>query len=96
MAAVVHDLSGGRACAPAFRPIDEASLSRNPFRMFTSLFCTGLVKTRHYAGEAGGNLMRRDIFASLAGNPICWMSTTSGAVLVLLGAEEFVRETLEL
>lgn len=79
-----YDLSqaGVPVHSTAFRPIDEASLSRNPFRMFTSLLRTGSLKTRHYASGRRKSY-RSGIFLHRAADN-CWMSTTSRAVLVLL------------
>lgn len=79
-----YDLSqaGVPVHSTAFRPIDEASLSRNPFRMFTSLLRTELIENAALRQRAAEILSQRDILHRAADN--CWMSTTSRAVLVLL------------
>lgn len=79
-----YDLSqaGVPVHSTAFRPIDEASLSRNPFRMFTSLLRLELIETRHYA--SGRRKSYRSVIFLHRAADNCWMSTTSRAVLVLL------------
>lgn len=80
-----YDLSqaGVPVHSTAFRPIDEASLSRNPFRMFTSVLRTELIENAALRQRAAEILSQRDILRRVADN--CWMSTTSRAVLVLTG-----------
>lgn len=79
-----YDLSqaGVPVHSTAFRPIDEASLSRNPFRMFTSLLRPELIENAALRQRAAEILSQRDILHHAADN--CWMSTTSRAVLTLL------------
>lgn len=59
-----YDLS--RAGVPvhstAFRPIDDASLSRNPFRVFTSLLRLELIDNVTLRQRAADILAKRDIF----------------------------------
>lgn len=51
-----YDLSqaGVPVHSTAFRPIDDASLARNPFRVFTSLLRLELIE-RNFAPESGGD-----------------------------------------
>ncbi|MFC0200534.1 2-oxoadipate dioxygenase/decarboxylase HglS [Paracoccus rhizosphaerae] len=46
----------------AFRPVDEEALSRNPFRVFTSLLRLDLIDDKTLRAEAGAVLARRQIF----------------------------------
>ena len=57
-----YDLSqaGVPVHSTAFRPIDDAALARNPFRIFTSLL-RGLIENRALR-ERAGDLARRKIF----------------------------------
>lgn len=61
-----YDLSqaGVPVHSTAFRPIDEASLSRNPFRMFTSLLRLELIENAALRQRAAEILSQRDIFTS--------------------------------
>ncbi|OLO05008.1 2-oxoadipate dioxygenase/decarboxylase HglS [Salinicola socius] len=90
-----YDLSeaGVPVHSTAFRPIDENSLKRNPFRVFTSLLRLELIEEDALRRQAAAILAERDIF-------------TSGArALVAIGerqggfdsdqAERFVTEILE-
>lgn len=59
-----YDLSvaGIPVHSTAFRPVDAAALSRNPFRVFTSLLRLDLVEDRDLAAEAERVLAARTIF----------------------------------
>lgn len=46
----------------AFRPIDDASLARNPFRVFTSLLRLELIENKTLRQKAAEILRQRDIF----------------------------------
>lgn len=58
-----YDLSiaGIPVHSTAFRPIDEASLKRNPFRVFTSLLRLELIEDRDLAAKAAEILAKRQI-----------------------------------
>lgn len=59
-----YDLSpaGVPVHSTAFRPIDEASLKRNPFRIFTSLLRLELIEDDTLRRQAAAILSKRDIF----------------------------------
>ncbi|WP_442682687.1 2-oxoadipate dioxygenase/decarboxylase HglS [Stenotrophomonas sp. JC08] len=59
-----YDLSvaGVPVHSTAFRPIEDASLTRNPFRVFTSLLRLELIEDENLRVQAGGILSRRNIF----------------------------------
>ena len=59
-----YDLSqaGVPVHSTAFRPIDDASLSRNPFRVFTSLLRLELIENVTLRQKAAEILAKRDIF----------------------------------
>lgn len=59
-----YDLSqaGVPVHSTAFRPVDEAALRANPFRVFTSLLRLDLVADAGLRAEAGEILARREIF----------------------------------
>ena len=59
-----YDLSpaGVPVHSTAFRPIESASLSRNPFRIFTSLLRPGLIVDTALRDEVMSVLHARDIF----------------------------------
>lgn len=90
-----YDLSeaGVPVHSTAFRPIDEASLRRNPFRVFTSLLRLELIEEDSLRRQAASILAERDIF------------TPGARELIDLGerqrgfdrdqAERFVAEILE-
>ncbi|HDH7844334.1 TPA: VOC family protein [Raoultella ornithinolytica] len=90
-----YDLSqaGVPVHSTAFRPIDDAALARNPFRIFTSLLRLELIANVELRQRAAAILARRDIFT-----PRC-------RVLIAVHEEqghfsstqarEFVREALE-
>jgi uncharacterized glyoxalase superfamily metalloenzyme YdcJ len=59
-----YDLSqaGVPVHSTAFRPIDDAALARNPFRIFTSLLRLELIENVELRQRAAAILARRDIF----------------------------------
>jgi uncharacterized glyoxalase superfamily metalloenzyme YdcJ len=59
-----YDLSqaGVPVHSTAFRPIDDASLARNPFRLFTSLLRPELIEDEKLRRRAQSILAKRDIF----------------------------------
>ncbi|EBO2525259.1 VOC family protein [Salmonella enterica subsp. enterica serovar Kentucky] len=90
-----YDLSqaGVPVHSTAFRPIDEASLSRNPFRMFTSLLRLELIENAALRQRAAEILSQRDIFTSRCRQLLDEYDEQGG--FNAAQAEEFVRETLE-
>ncbi|WP_371930133.1 VOC family protein [Bradyrhizobium sp. CCGUVB1N3] len=90
-----YDLS--IACVPvhatAFRPIDDAALRRNPFRVFTSLLRLDLIEHESLRAEAEQILGRRRIFTPRALELVGTFETTGH--LTIAQADEFVREALE-
>ncbi|EAR9301624.1 VOC family protein [Salmonella enterica] len=90
-----YDLSqaGVPVHSTAFRPIDDASLSRNPFRVFTSLLRLELIEDVALRQRAAEILSQRDIFTSRCRQLLDEYDTQGGFNPVQ--AEEFVRETLE-
>lgn len=62
-----YDLStsGVPVHATAFRPITHSSLSRNPFRVFTSLLRPELISDRNLRAEVTNILSKRNIFHPL-------------------------------
>lgn len=63
-----YDLSqaGVPVHSTAFRPIDDAALARNPFRIFTSLLRAELIENRALRERAEAILARRKIFTPAA------------------------------
>lgn len=59
-----YDLSqaGVPVHSTAFRPVDDAALARNPFRVFTSLLRLELIENRALRERAEAILARRNIF----------------------------------
>lgn len=90
-----YDLSqaGVPVHSTAFRPIDDAALARNPFRIFTSLLRLELIANVELRQRAAAILARRDIFTPRCRELIAvheeqgYFSSTQ--------AREFVREALE-
>ena len=85
-----------RACpfhATAFRPIDDAALRHNPFRVFTSLLRLDLIEDNALRTEAERILGERRIFTPRA-LELAGLVETEGH-LTVAQAEEFVREALE-
>ncbi len=77
----------------AFRPVDPAALSRNPFRVFTSLLRLELIEDEALRAEAADTLARRDIFTPGARELIETAQAAGG--LDETQADRFVSELLE-
>lgn len=77
----------------AFRPIDDAALSRNPFRVFTSLLRLDLIDDVALRKQAAAILARRDIFTPRC-RELIRKHEEQGA-FTAAEAHEFVREALE-
>lgn len=90
-----YDLSqaGVPVHSTAFRPIDDASLSRNPFRVFTSLLRLELIENPSLRQRAQEILARRDIFTPRCRELLDLWDTHQG--FTLAQAQEFVQEALE-
>ncbi|WP_152044826.1 2-oxoadipate dioxygenase/decarboxylase HglS [Aureimonas psammosilenae] len=90
-----YDLSvaGVPVHSTAFRPVADAALSRNPFRVFTSLLRLELIEDEALREEAAAILSRRQIFTSRALELIDLHERQGG--LTDDQAQEFVREALE-
>ena len=90
-----YDLSqaGVPVHSTAFRPVDDAALCRNPFRIFTSLLRLDLIDNVPLREKAAAILARRNIFT-----PRCLalidLHEAEGA-FTPAQAEEFVQEALE-
>jgi uncharacterized glyoxalase superfamily metalloenzyme YdcJ len=78
-----YDLSqaGVPVHSTAFRPIDDASLSRNPFRVFTSLLRLELIENAALRQKPLRS--SRNAIFSLAVVTSCWMNLMRRAVLHL-------------
>lgn len=90
-----YDLSeaGIPVHSTAFRPVTDAALRRNPFRVFTSLLRLELIDDPELRDEAERTLAARDIFTPMLRTLIRRHETQGG-----LGEDEasrFVREALE-
>ncbi|WP_048305562.1 VOC family protein [Halomonas sp. PR-M31] len=90
-----YDLSeaGVPVHATAFRPIDEAALERNPFRVFTSLLRLELIESVELRERASAILAERDIFTPGARELIALHAEQGG--LSDPQADRFVEEALE-
>ena len=90
-----YDLSeaGVPVHSTAFRPIEDAALARNPFRIFTSLLRLDLIEPRSLRERAAAILARRDIFTSGARELIGLYERQGG--LTAEQAGRFVDEALE-
>ncbi|MEE3360350.1 MAG: VOC family protein [Pseudomonadota bacterium] len=90
-----YDLSvaGLPVHSTAFRPIETAALSRNPFRVFTSLVRLELLEDRDLAAAAADILAQRQIVTSKALFLIETAELQGG--LTKPQAEEFVAQALE-
>lgn len=90
-----YDLSvaGLPVHSTAFRPVDEAALSRNPFRIFTSLVRLELLDDRALAAEAAEILARRAIITPRALALIARAEAQGG--LTPTEADEFVAQAVE-
>ncbi len=65
-----YDLSqaGVPVHSTAFRPVDDAALARNPFRIFTSLLRLELIEDPALRNKAAAILAKRDILPLPVGN----------------------------
>ncbi|MGR2737235.1 2-oxoadipate dioxygenase/decarboxylase HglS [Billgrantia sp. Q4P2] len=90
-----YDLSaaGVPVHATAFRPIDDAALARNPFRIFTSLLRLELIESQALRERAAAILARRDIFTDGCRESIELHEAQGG--LDEEQAERFIAEALE-
>jgi uncharacterized glyoxalase superfamily metalloenzyme YdcJ len=90
-----YDLSvaGLPVHSTAFRPTDSSSLTRNPFRVFTSLLRLDLIEDRELAAEAKKILSKRQIISARA-LELIELDTLNGG-LNEEQADEFIREALE-
>lgn len=90
-----YDLSeaGVPVHSTAFRPIDDAALARNPFRIFTSLLRLELIESPALRQRAEEILARRDIFTPGVRELIARGEAQGG--LNEADAERFVAEALE-
>ncbi|PQI94509.1 DUF1338 domain-containing protein [Escherichia fergusonii] len=90
-----YDLSqaGVPVHSTAFRPIDDASLSRNPFRVFTSLLRLELIEDKALRQRADEILQQRDIFTSRCRELLDKYDDEGG--FTEAQATEFVKEALE-
>ena len=77
----------------AFRPIDAASLSRNPFRVFCSLLRLELIENAELRQQSSEILARRNIFTDRAVALLAKAEADGG--LDAADAEAFVAEALE-
>ena len=90
-----YDLSqaGVPVHSTAFRPIDDASLSRNPFRVFTSLLRLELIENASLRQRAAEILAQRDIFTPRCRELLDVWDSQNG--FNAAQAREFVKEALE-
>ncbi|MDI5935476.1 VOC family protein [Halomonas kalidii] len=90
-----YDLSeaGVPVHSTAFRPIDDAALARNPFRIFTSLLRLELIENASLRRRAEAILANRDIFTPGVRELIERCEAQGG--LSEEQAERFVAEALE-
>ena len=90
-----YDLSvaGVPVHSTAFRPVDDESLRRNPFRVFTSLLRLELIADEQLRQQAAQILEKREIFSARA-LELAGISERQGG-LDDAQADEFVAEVLE-
>ncbi|ATJ84553.1 VOC family protein [Halomonas beimenensis] len=90
-----YDLSeaGVPVHSTAFRPIDDAALARNPFRIFTSLLRLELIESEALRERAAAIVKARDIFTPGVRELIALAEGQGG--LTDDQAERFVAEALE-
>ncbi len=90
-----YDLSvaGVPVHSTCFRPVDQAALSVNPFRVFTSLLRLELIEDEALRAEAAGILSKRRIYTERAIQLIERHEEVGG--LTEAEAQEFVAEALE-
>lgn len=77
----------------AFRPVDDAALQRNPFRIFTSLLRLELIGDPNLRQKAAKILAERDIFTPRC-RALMNLHDEQGG-FTAQQAQEFVREALE-
>ena len=77
----------------AFRPLDSASLSRNPFRVFCSLLRLELIENAELRQQAADILAKRNIFTDKAVALVAKAEADGG--LDAADAQAFVAEALE-
>ena len=77
----------------AFRPLDPASLSRNPFRVFCSLLRLELIENAELRQQAADILAKRNIFTDKAVALVAKAEADGG--LDVADAQAFVAEALE-
>ena len=77
----------------AFRPLDSASLSRNPFRVFCSLLRLELIENAELRQQAADILAKRNIFTDKAVALVAKAEADGG--LDAADAQAFVVEALE-
>jgi uncharacterized glyoxalase superfamily metalloenzyme YdcJ len=90
-----YDLSqaGVPVHSTAFRPVDDAALARNPFRIFTSLLRLELIASDELRQRAAQILAKRDIFTPRCRELIAQYEERGA--FTPAEAREFVREALE-
>jgi len=90
-----YDLSeaGVPVHSTAFRPVEDAALSRNPFRLFTSLLRLELIEDEALRDKAAAILARRDIFTPAVRELINTFEAEGG--LDDAQADRFVAEAIE-
>lgn len=90
-----YDLSvaGMPVHSTAFRPIDDAALARNPFRIFTSLLRLELIEDSALREQARAILARRSLFTSECKKLVALHQSQGG--LTQEQAASFVNEALE-
>ncbi|MBO1519413.1 2-oxoadipate dioxygenase/decarboxylase HglS [Oceanisphaera pacifica] len=90
-----YDLSsaGVPVHSTAFRPIDDASLQKNPFRIFTSLLRLDLIEDPDLRQQASTLLDKRDIFTAKA--RLLLSQAEAMGRLNTAQAHQFVSEILE-
>ncbi len=91
-----YDLSvaGVPVHATAFRPVDDASLAVNPFRVFTSLLRLELIDDETLRAKAAEILQKRSIFSPRVLQLTEQFETEGG--LNTSDADEFVREATDI
>jgi len=90
-----YDLSqaGIPVHATAFRPIDQASLNKNPFRVFTSLLRLDLIGDEQLRKRAQKTLEERDIFSDRAREYVAQIEQDGG--LAPKDLDEFIEEIMK-
>lgn len=90
-----YDLSvaGIPVHSTAFRPIDGKALSKNPFRVFTSLLRLDLIKDKNLKADAKAVLAQRKIFTDRAIELIEIAETNRGVLMTDVAC--FIQEILQ-